>query len=335
MKDILRDEDLSLFAEAFEVFPIKRTELVKQAHIEADDWNNAPSDMFADEENRMFPIATPADAFVSAVYLYKQAEDVDDAVRERVIEALKGFGLEDVARELHPPQEMPKVASDDLFLLCSKRKYPVVDEATLHKSAQAVARDFAKMRLDEKMEVAENLVKVASEYNQEVPDIIKRYARQANCDLDKLAHYLQARYISTGHEGYKEVMEAVRELYKEAGQIVADEEVNNAIVKAVWDVDKEAQPDTDADAVLAVYNTFDTSEIEKVAEAEEIEIAGSVFDKSELEYELEKRAEEIFGEDFVKVAAELQKEYLELVQELPLEDQKAFVRYIKQFVEAY
>ena len=333
MIDVIRDNELKLFAEAFEVFPVKDTDLVKKAHVEASDWENAPSDMFADEENRMFPIATPADAFMSAVYLYKQAEEADQKVVERVVDALRGFGLDEVAAELEPADEMPKVASDDVFLLRSKRKYPVVDEATLEKSAQAIARDFAKMRLDEKMEVAENLVKVAAEYNQDVPELIKRYARQANCDLDKLAQHLQARYVSTGHDGYKEVMNAVRELYKQAGQIVSDEEINNAIVKAVYDVDKEANPDADADAVLAVYNTFDTGEMEKEAQSEEIEIAGVVFDKNDLEQELEKRAEEIFGEDFVKAAEEMNVEKIDLVKELPVESQEAFVRYIKQFVE--
>ena len=311
MFDITNDMDLSFLSQALSDAPIKPLELVKQANVNVD-YNAMPSDVFADPIERKFPIHTPEDTAISALYIYKQASEVDEDTKQRVANAIEEHGLYGLEKLLQGEQEIVKTASAEHFLLPDKLKFPAVDPDMLMKSASAANSNFHLMPLEDKVEVATNLTKLAKEFNIESETLPKWafvYGQKAACNLEKLAHELGARFQATQYQGYKELFDDLQELFKEAGEISFDAGANRSIALAIYNLDKEAGINYNEfnDPFVATFNEFDAEpeEIEKTATDEFVTIGGIDFYRDELEELIESpRGINVLGEDLYKSAEE-------------------------------
>ena len=337
--DINNDEGMTFFAHAFEVAPVKPVELLKQANVNDVD-ESAPLDVFADPVNKKFPVHTPDHAAVSAIYLYKQASQADDDTLQRTADALHEFGLDELIPLLDGEIEMVKTAAEHDFLLPSKMKFPVVDEASLEKTASTVKQYLNVMPVEDRVEVATNLVKVASELGKdkdELPVWALVYGQEMASDLRKVASELAMRYAATEHPGYQEIG---RELQKRAsivGPVVQNQALNRGIALQIHMLDKEAGlSDKDFnDAFVTVFNTtpspkeeMPTPDLSKLAGFDIVNIGGYDFDTKEIvEFLGTSQSMDMLGEDLYKQASADQEltgeNVLAEIFELPEEAQEA------------
>jgi len=345
MFDITNDKDLSYLQMVLHDAPVKPLELIKQANVDVD-YDNAPEDIFADPIEKKFPVHTPADAAISALYIYKQASEIDPDVKENVRAALEEYGLNDLTTLLEGEKEFVKTASEADFLLPSKMKFPAMNKEMLEKSASVIATNLHRMDLSDKVETATNLVKVAREMgydDSEIPQWAFVYGQEAACNLHKVAMALGVRHAVTQNEGYVEVMNKVKELHKQAGDVSYDTALNRGICLEIFNLDKEAgvsYRDVE-DPFEVVFNTIDkqTGEIEKTASEEKVTIGDVEFYKDDLvEFFESEDGMNIIGEDLRKEASE-KGDYsgeavIAILQGLPKEAQEVLADLLTGYVEA-
>jgi len=344
MFDITNDMDLSFLSQALHDAPIKPVELIKQANVNID-YSQLPNDIFADPVEKKFPIHTPADAAISALYIYKQASEVDEDVKQRVANALEEYGLKELEPLLEGEKEMVKIASEEHFLLPSKLKFPALDPDMLLKSASAAETYFHVMPLSDKVELATNLVKTAEEFNiepEKLPKWAFVYGQHAPCNLEKLAHELGVRYAYTKHEGYQDLFQELKGLFKTAGEISFDAGTNRSIVAKLIKLDKQANISYDElpDPFIIVFNEIDAQpeEISKTASDELVTIGGVDFYKDDLaELIMSSDGPAIIGEDLYKAAEEHYNvldadAVISELQSLPKEAQELIAEYLVQYI---
>lgn len=347
MFDITNDMDLSFLSMALSSAPIKPVELVKTANVNAD-YSSLPSDLFADPVSKQFPIHTPADAAISSLYIYKQASEVDEMTIQKVAESLESFGLEGLLPLLEGEQEMVKIASEENFLLPSKLKFPATDPMMLEKSASAANQFFDQMPLEDKVEVATNLIKVASEFDIDKNNLPKWafvYGQDASCNLEKVAQEIGYRYNTTGNNAYLNLHSAIKNLYKEAGEISFDAGTNRRIALDLMEIDRASGVNYDeiTDPFATVFNDISSApeEIEKTAMDEQVTIGGVNFYKDTLSDFIESsQGAQIIGEDLYKSAAETYQStdadaVIAQLQSLPEIAQETFADYLSQYVKDY
>ena len=308
MTDIQNDESLSVLKDRLQEDANKSAlSLLKTASIDTD-FGDIVDSAFADQENRMFPIFSPEMAAMSAMYM--QGQDVDPLVKEACDEALVEWGVTDISTGVLEKQASDSSIPDELFLLPESKKLPVVDEASLYKSASALSSNLNNLTVSEKVEASTRLYKIATiEYGVSPHDMsedIVRYALEAPCDLNKLAMAVTERYAETHEDEYKSFIVKIASLKEELdGSISFDKSVNAGIAFDLFALDKTANIDGVFDAVYDVFNTpfmeNSEGELEKSASQNSI-VVGNY---SIVESELYKIAEEDVESAFPGMASSL------------------------------
>jgi len=303
MIDIQNDDGLSVLKERLtDPSNIKAAGLLKTASIDAD-FGDIIDAAFADPVNRKFPIYSPDMSVVSALYM--QGQDVDPLVKEACDNALKEWNIEEVATE-----SLVKVASfdegipEDMFLLASSKKLPIVDQATLEKSASFLIGNMNSLDVAERVEASSKLYKIATEQYGISPDSMNeaviRYAQEAPCDLNKLAMSVSERFAETQHAAYKEMIPKIASLKEEIGGSVSfDKSVNSGIAYDLFMLDKEANALDIFDSVYDVFNApfmeNEEGELEKAASENSIVIGHYTINENDLSKVAEEDVESAFA----------------------------------------
>ncbi|MDF1879650.1 hypothetical protein JHD46_08375 [Sulfurimonas sp. SAG-AH-194-C20] len=157
---------------------------------------------FADQEKRIFPIHTPADASTSALFISVQKENIDDLVKIACQEALDEFGIDftvfskiEVEEGLSKTAEINSLGSE-VFLLPSIKKLPVIDRDTLLKSASVFFNNIDSLSIKDKIVGARRLDKFASDFSvskDEISPIQEQLMMRSPSNLSKLAVYIGDR----------------------------------------------------------------------------------------------------------------------------------------------
>ena len=272
--DIQNDEGMLVLAEKLQARPDIAV-LLKEASVDAE-FDDLIDGSFADTTERMFPIFSPDQALVSAAYL----DGTDNELAKKACqEALDAWGYDNIVIS-----SLEKVAEDsaglpsDVFMLKTERKFPVVNEDTLEKSAHYIKASWNHLNEAQRLESSVNLYKAASEFGIGEgglsPEILA-YAQKLPCDLHKLAMSISDRYAESHDENYRPMMEKIASLKADiGGHISFDEALNTGIAYDLVGLDKVAEIDGQFNAILDVFNTsVIQEELAKVAN-EEIVIGG-------------------------------------------------------------
>lgn len=266
MIDIQNDEDLNYLRDRLqEPSNQNAAELLKEASIDAE-FDDIISEAFADQENRAFPIYSPEMAVMSALYM--QGQDVDPLVKEACAEALQEWGIDNVSTSQLSKEASHNSIPDEYFLLPESKKLPVVDEASLSKSASVLVGSLSTLDIAERVEASTNLYKMATEQYGVSRDSINvdiiRYAQEAPCDLNKLAMSVSERFAETHQDNYKGMISKIASLKSEIGGSVSfDKSINAGIAYDLFMLDKEAGVESVFDAV---YDTFNSPYVEQINE---------------------------------------------------------------------
>jgi len=343
MVDITNDKDLSFLAIAIETAPIKPLELLKTANVE-EPFEEYSNDVFADPINKQFPIHTPEHTAISALYLFKQANEVDLDTKERVKDALNEWGISDLSVLLDGEQPLTKMASSDLYLMPSKNKFPVYDVEGLTKVASVVGGYLNTMSVSDRVEVSSNLIKTAEEFGvslEEIPQWALVYGQALSSDLHKTAEAISVRHAITNHDGYKNILTKIAKLKNKVGDISYDPEINRGIAFEMMELDKVAGVTYEdvPDVFISVFNSTkqkekDESVLSKIASEEGVVIGDTEFYKSDvIDFIENNNAVDVFGEDLCKEASNngnIDAEYLlQNVCDLPYEAQVVIAEGLK------
>ncbi len=253
----LRDPDNSIAAD-----------LLKSASV-SDDFSDLVNEAFADQENRRFPIFSPEYTAMSALHM--QVQDVDPLVKEACDKALSDWGIHGISTDTIVDSENQGIPLDR-FLIPTKHKLPVIDEASLEKSASALKGIFGQLKLPEKLKAAEKLYKFAtSEFGMSPDDLdedILRYSLNASCDLNKLANSISDRYAETHSLEYKNILHKVASLKDDVGGAISfDKDLNSGIALELYRADQEAEVTDIFDAIHDTFNTvgLESEDMTKIA----------------------------------------------------------------------
>jgi len=289
MVDIQNDEGLMVLKEKIEANKSSEViDLLKTASIDAE-FDDIIDEAFADKENRMFPIFSPEMTAISALYM--QGEDVDELTKQACEKALKDWGIDFISIDSLEKQASEDIP-DDMFLLPSQKKLPVIDDETLYKSASTLVSNFNSLSIADKVEASSNLYKIATEeYGLKPEDLdekIIRYAQEAPCNLNKLADAVTERYAETHMDGYKDMIQKIASYKKEIGGSVSfDKSINAGIAYDLVMLDKEAGVMDIFDAVYDVHNSpfivnEETGELEKSASESTIVVGDYTIPETQL-----------------------------------------------------
>ncbi len=249
------------------------------------DWEpeELEKEAYAWEEARLFPVHTPEDTLLSALYFEKQAEYIPEEVGIKIAKALKAHGIEEVftkvAKDL--TEEEKKELPDSVFGLVVKdpktgekiRKYPMPDAEHVRKAIQFFNQHYKEYPEEWRVQIAKKIVEKAKEFGVEVQDEeVLKYAGKAKSDMKKAAELIREFRVTPlwENEQARAAYEKVAEVFeKTAGLEVPPEELEQA-VEQLYELDKVFGVNYSRlpSPRLLVFNEKLAEEMVKVAETE-------------------------------------------------------------------
>jgi hypothetical protein len=308
--------------------------------IKEENYQSLRKEAFALPEARLFPIHTPTDALLSALYLYKQAaagEEVPEEVFKKVATALDLHGVkQDFIKQAKKltPEERAKLPDSVFGLVVTDpktgkkiRKYPMPDEGHVRAAIKYFVQNYKNYPIEWRKQIASKIVERAKKFGIEVEHpVILKYAgvkpQNKKADLKKAASLIET-YRAAWFEshGIPEAAEVYRKLAsaleKEAEKGDLSEEEIQKLAAAVETLDQEFGVDYEKlpSAQDLIYCAEEEEKMIKLASKEVPEkvlkaipnkvyknLIGREIDKSKVEEEITKlaHADKLIIEQFIE-----------------------------------
>jgi len=256
---------------------IDLSDFVKTAEAAGGDFS------YAWPEKQLFPLHTPEDTLLSALYAYKQKELVPEEVQEKIAEALEHHGLTEefikIAKKL-TPEERERLP-DSVFGLVVKdpktgkkiRKYPMPDPEHVRAAIVYFKKNYRKYPEEWRRQIARKIVEQAKKFGIEVHDeLILRYAGVARANLAKAAELLREYRVNVlwDNEKARQAYETVAEAFEKFAEAELPEGELERAVKGLEELDRTFGVNYDRlpTPQLIVYNEKLAEETVKLVEKE-------------------------------------------------------------------
>jgi len=311
-----------------------------------------PSRQFADDINRMFPLDSPADTWLSAAYFAKNAEDaapkkeMRDYVMGRIEKAAEVFGIsEDVKKivsaisEAAAEKQADDRDLDSFYGWPSERKYPMFDESGVKRAAEYFEENKYLYPRAMRKTIANAIMRKAGEYGVELPAGIRKSAGVGFPSREALAAELLHRGETTKDP---QVAVAIGNIVEKVATIGADE--------LIKELDKVAEIVENADRLSGVAKKYgkgvlapdefmfdmDPKEAEALID-DAVPLGKTVFSLKKLAELPEDVFSAVLGDDFserVKTAGKIDPEKLgDELNSLPLPDKNALNSHIRSLYD--
>ena len=282
--DIGQDDGLEILKVAMMGATPEMMEVASETDLNMD-YDELIKEAFADQENRQFPIHSPGDTLISAMYINAQ-EGIPSLVKEACAQQLSDFGIDysfDVIEKVAKMEPSPS----ETFLLVDRKKLPATTPDMLIKSASHLDGSFESLTLKEKVESSTQLFKFALDFGmdtQELDSKFKVYSMESGVNLTKLSMSVQERMGSVDQEGqnlYRPFLEKTAAHIQNTGNIYSfDKEINIGIAHELLELDKHAGLFGTYDAIYDTFNAPEMAEevMDKTANAntETYDMGGSL-----------------------------------------------------------
>lgn len=305
-----------------------------------------PSRQFADDANRLFPLDTPADTWLSAAYFAKNAEEAvpKKAMREYVLGRIKNAAavfdisedVEKIVAAVKADSAEKQAEDDDSFYgWPSERKYPMFDSDGVKKAAAYFEENKYLYPRAMRKTIANAIMRKAGEYAVELPDGIRKSAGAGFPSREAIAAELLHRGEMTSDP---QVAVAIGSIVEKVATIGADE--------LIKELDKVAELIENADRLSGVAEKYgkgvlspdelmfdmDPKEAESLI-SDSVELGKSVFSLKKLAELPETVFSDVLGDAFserVKTAGKIDPEKLgDELHSLPLPDKNALNAHIR------
>lgn len=179
-------------------------DFVKTSQYETEESvNGLPASAFANQAERTFPIHTPVDVYMSAAYLHGKQAAFQPEIADGILKAAHVFGIEkDVqevitkATEYRTRQSKTAAPVGQWQFATKSARWAGRGQEHLNEAAGRLEKNFAAYEFSERTEIAQNLMKVATDLGVEAPEAIQKFAGLSHVDLDLMEIELQARALS-------------------------------------------------------------------------------------------------------------------------------------------
>ena len=270
MIDIQNDNKLDMLKESMENSGSLLKEAMSGENIDID-YDDLTDESFADRAHRKFPIFSPGQAAISAIYMKRQKDSIPESIISRCKANLIAFKLRGIA-DILDGKDIVKEASDngdDLeFILQSSRKLPVTDAEMLLKSASIFQKNINSLDIRERVDGSIQLSKFAATYGVDIlTQEIKSYAMNAGCDLVKTAGTVLEREAATGDSRYRDLYVDITKIANDNGKKVYDSVILRDLSYGMMELDADNGILGSFNPILDVYNIENEDTIEKVASA--------------------------------------------------------------------
>ena len=192
--DQFSDHGFKVLNQRIRQFP-EIDDYVKEAKLDPVENEKRASTAFAWEDERLFPIDTPAHAALSRVYMEKQA-GVPKEVVEKCDKALSLYQIDMPLNE--KTASVPEVL--DNYLLPDIKRLWVDSPEDVKLASEAVLRNNRRMDVNTKALASVNLIKKAAKFNTPVHPTILKYAGVTMCNTKNLKDWVEVRSNMTADE---------------------------------------------------------------------------------------------------------------------------------------
>jgi hypothetical protein len=176
---------------------VEAPEFVKEAALsDEEDKASLPKTAFADSLNRLYPIHTKADTWLSAAFYYKQASKRDETVEKQLEKAaqLWDVNIEGIKNALQAnmdkqaSESAPTYVVDLAFDGKSYAKIPVETPADLQKTAEYILNSSSSfpyaIRRDASRQILELMPKLQASFRADLEVSLQKTAGQGTCTVE-------------------------------------------------------------------------------------------------------------------------------------------------------
>lgn len=348
--DILHDNSHSI------LFNLNRNHTLPDYVMSSEALDKEASDqlsdrLFADQQNRQYPIDSAADTWLSAAYFAKTAESDDlPAVLKRHTEdtikrAADLYGIRsDVDRimdEIRNPHTSEKKAEDDdsNYGYPEGKMYPMFDEEGVKKACAYFQENTYKYAPEMRHTIARNILKKCASYKMEIPEIVRK---EAQVGFPRRG-FMSIQIVDRAHRS-PDVKIAEQLLSLNDALMVADASEMSGMLHKVAELIENVDHLTGLDqmygkTVLAPSDfLFDVSVKEAGADLEDtVELGGKYFSIEKLAGLPEDVFTNALGDDFgerIKEAGAISVEKLsDELHSMPTPDKNALYRSIESYAD--
>jgi len=213
---------------------------------------SVPEHAYAWPEKKLFPLHTPEDALLSALYAARQ-EGIPEEVLQKIASAIEEYGLKETFQKLAKkltPQER-EALPDEVYGLVIKdpktgrkiRKYPMPDANHVKAAIIYFKRNHHRYPEEWKRQIARKIVEQAKKFGVNVEDdLILRYAGEIRPNLKKAAELIRQFRVDVfwdndkAREAYEKIASAFEQAAENLDKIASDELLD--AVQKLEEVDK-------------------------------------------------------------------------------------------------
>ncbi len=186
LTDFLDDKNLQKLNSITNISEIP--EFVKEGIDRAINIEGVHNMFFADPVNRKFPCHTKTATWLSAVYFFNNdtlQNEYKDLITNRIEKAAERFGIKEEVGQLKEESE-PQVKSaadypDTAFAFVHEntRKFPIIDEESITKSAEAFDEIKFQLPLRFRREISRKIIKAAHDNKVSIDPDLNEYLHKA------------------------------------------------------------------------------------------------------------------------------------------------------------
>ena len=294
MIDQLHDPDHGYLKNLLSVYP-NAYEAVKTASLEEDP-DALPSDVFAWEEKRAYPLHTKEHAILSAIFAEHFGCPVD--IRQKIAEALHAYDVP--ADVLVPTQQKVAEASDEDYLFQSERAYPVASAEDVKVAEARLLAQLFKLSSERRAEAFPRLLTKAANYGVTLQPLTYRLAGAVETHLEQVKEAVEARAAACLGTKAHEAYDKLASLLDNYPERLVDHQIQTKLASYLNDLDEVAGLKKEYDRRIPdpILTVFNTNKLTKIAIGDGVQLGDSVFPISQLAGVPPSLYDDVLGPDF-------------------------------------
>lgn len=255
-------------------------EMSKTAEMSDEEFSDLPDDAFAWPAQRRFPIHNAEHTAISLGYR-KYASAVPAEVDHLLKAAAEVYSID--PKIFEQPKPLKKEANSLTYLLPEKQRFLVKRAEDVPAVERVLYQRYAELRVNDRAEAMQNLVKVAAHYEVQLSPSTHKLAGFTLTSTQALRDWVEARReasIKLGNVVAAQTFEKLAAEYKDTEPVISDRDHQIKLAKLIQKLDSISNLEqfygkTLPDPIRTVFNT------EKIA-ANQVNIHGVLFDKNVL-----------------------------------------------------
>ena len=294
MIDQLHDPNHGYLKNLLTVYP-SAYDAVKTASLEEDP-DALPSEVFAWEEKRAYPLHTKEHAILSAIFAEHFGCPGD--IRQKIAEALHAYDVD--PEVLVPAQQKVAEASDDDYLFPSERLYPVFSADDVKTAEARLLSQLFKLSAEHRAEAFPRLLTKAAAFGASLEPLSYRLAGAVETHLAYVKEAVEARAVATKDPASSEAYDKLAAILDNYPPRLVDHGIQTKLASYLNDLDAVAGLKKDYDRRIQdpILTVFNTTRLTKIAGGDSVMLGDHTFPVTQLAGIPPSLYDDVLGPDF-------------------------------------